>query len=420
MREPNRRIFLGTAAAAATLARRSWAQAPADRVRMAVIGLNGRGSDLTQLFAKTDGVEIVALCDADTRTFSKPLGILEKQGAKAPRVEQDFRRVLDDKSIDAVAIATPDHWHALLTVLGCQAGKDVYVEKPACHNVAEGQKMVEAARKYQRVVQHGTQRRSSPAVREAIEHLRSGGIGKVGMARAWIHQKRGSIGKVAASEPPSELDWALWQGPAPERPFHQNRVHYGWHWFWHYGTGELGNNGVHGLDVARWGLNVDAPLRVCSAGGKYHFDDDQEVPDTQVVSWEFDNCVLAYEHRMWSKHGCEGTSFGVAFYGDDGTLVIDDKGWRVEDGPTAGGPASDPQALHIANFIECVRSRQQPNADIAIGVSSARLCNLGNIAHRLGKKLSFDADSGTFVDAADANALLRREYGARFPFPEHV
>ncbi len=423
MRSSTRRFFLGASLAplAAALPGARPRATANERVRVAVIGLNGRGQDLVRLFAETENAQVQMLCDADTRTFGKPVAALQSLAAPMVGTVQDFRRILDDKTIDAVAIATPDHWHALIAVLACQAGKDVYVEKPACHNVTEGVRMVEAARKYGRVVQHGTQRRSAPHVRDAVEHLRAGGIGKVGMARAWIHQKREPIGKAQESTPPSELDWALWQGPAPDAPFFPNRVHYGWHWFWTYGTGELGNNGVHGVDVARWGLNVDAPLRVCSGGAKYLFDDDQEVPDTQVVTWEFDDCALVYEHRMWSKHGMEGGAyFGVAFYGDAGTLIIDDKGWRVEDGNPAGGPASDSQAAHVANFLDCVRSRAQPNADIAIGVSSARLCHLGNIAHRTRRKLEFDADRGEFVDDGPANALLSRAYGTRFSMPERV
>ena len=419
MRFPNRRHFLGTSlvTAAAPFAR---ARASAnERVRVAIIGVNGRGLDLIRMFRDSDNARVTHVCDADTRAFAKALSGFDT--GQTPATEQDFRRMLDHKEIDAVAIATPDHWHALMTVLACQAGKDVYVEKPACHNVIEGTRMVEAARKYNRVVQHGTQRRSAQHVRDAIEHLRADGIGKVGMARAWIHQKRGPIGKAKESAPPAELDWALWQGPAPEQPFFANRVHYGWHWFWDYGTAELGNNGVHCVDLARWGLNVDAPTRVCSAGGKFLFDDDQQVPDTQVACWEFDDCVLSYEHRMWSKHGMEGGAyFGVAFYGDNGTLIIDDKAWRVEDGPTAGGPASDSQVAHVLNFLDCIRTREQPNADIAIGVSTARLCHLGNIAHRLHQNLAFNADTGTFGDHSNANALLGRIYGTRFAMPEQV
>lgn len=363
--------------------------------------------------------EVVALCDIDDAAFGRPLKDVESIGGKAPRVEKDFRRLLDDSSIDAVAIATPDHWHGLLTVLACQAGKDVYCEKPASHNVVEGRRMVEAARKYQRIVQLGTQRRSMGHIRDAVQHVESGSLGKVGMARAWIHQVRRNIGRGKPGPIPAGVDYEMWQGPAPDRPFMENHFHYNWHWFWNWGTGELGNNGIHGVDVACWGLGVDAPTAVSSSGGKYVFDDDQEVPDTQIVTWEFPGSCLVWEHRMWSKHGTEGASFGIAFYGEKGTLIIDEKGWHVEDGtPAAGKPRG--QAQHIPNFLECVKTRTKPNADIEIGHTSTRLCHLGNIAYRLGRKLTFDGASETFPQAPEANALLAREYGKRFEMPSHV
>ena len=417
----NRRTFLLAAGAAPTALRAAAAaDSPAERVRVAVIGIRSRGTDLAQEFARAKNAEVVALCDIDDATFAKPMSAVESIAGKPPRKEKDFRRLLDDKGVDAIAVAAPDHWHAMLTVLGCRAGKDVYCEKPASHNLVEGRRMVQAARKYGRIVQLGTQRRSAQYVKDAVEHLRSGGIGKVGLARAWIHQKRVNIGKGMPGEVPAGVDYAMWQGPAPDRPFYANRFHYNWHWFWHWGTGELGNNGIHGVDVARWGLGVDAPLRVVSGGGKYVFDDDQEVPDTQVVTWEFPECALVWEHRMWSKHPLEGSGFGIAFYGDNGTLLVDEKGWRVEDGPKAEGTATDSQSGHVANFLECVRSRKAPNAEIEIGHLSTRLCHLGNIAHRTGKKLTFDPASENFPGEPDANALLHREYSERFAMPTEV
>jgi predicted dehydrogenase len=417
----HRRSFLGAMGTLALANRRVWADSPTDRVRIAVIGVRSRGTDLAQLFARQEDAEVVAICDIDDAMLAKPVGAVEKITGKSPRTEKDFRRLLDDKSIDAIAIAAPDHWHALLTVLGCQAGKDVYCEKPASHNLVEGRRMVEAARKYQRVVQLGTQRRSAEAVKEAIAHLQSGAIGKVGLARTWIHQQRQPIGHGKPGEVPSGVDYAMWQGPAPDRPFYPNRFHYNWHWFWNWGTGELGNNGIHGVDVARWGLGVEAPLRVTSGGGKYVFDDDQEVPDTQVVTWEFPECAIVWEHRMWSKHGLEGSGFGNAFYGDKGTLIIDEKGWRVEDGEKAEGKgASNSQAAHVANFLDCMRSRKAPHAEIEVGHLSTRLCHLGNIAHRVGRKLTFDAASESFPGDSEANALLSREYSSRFEMPSQV
>jgi predicted dehydrogenase len=416
-----RRFFLGAAGAGLALRQvPSGKAAPSEQVRVAVIGLRNRGTDLTRLFAANPGSAVVAVCDVDKSMFEKPARAVEQITKTLPRTEQDFRRLLDDKTIDAVAVATPDHWHALLTVLACQAGKDVYVEKPASHNVVEGRRMVEAARKYKRIVQLGTQRRSTQHVQDAIEHIRSGALGKVAMARTWTHQKRINIGHGEPGTVPAGIDYAMWQGPAPEKPYYPNRFHYNWHWFWHWGTGELGNNGIHGIDVARWGLGVDAPSSVSSGGGKFVFDDDQETPDTQIATWEFPGACLVYEHRIWSNHGTEGSLFGVAFYGDKGTLVIGENGWRVEEGNGSKGRASSSgPAHHVQNFLDCVKSRQKPNADIEIGHLSTRLCHLGNIAFRTGKRLTFDAGSECFHDA-EADSLLARDYSSRFAMPAQV
>ncbi len=420
MYRPTRRTFLGTMGAMAAASQVAPAASANERVRIAVIGVRGRGTDLARGFAKAKNAEVVAVCDIDPSVFAKPVKAVESITGKAPRTEADFRRLLDDKDIDAVAIATPDHWHALLCVFGCQAGKDVYVEKPASHNIVEGRRMVEAARKYKRVVQLGTQRRSARYVKDAVSHVKSGAIGKVGLSRAWIHQQRQPIGHGQPGQVPEGVDYAMWQGPAPDRPFYPNRFHYNWHWFWNWGTGELGNNGVHGVDVARWGLGVDSPIRVTSGGGKYVFDDDQEVPDTQIVTWEFPESAIVWEHRMWSTHGLEGSGFGIAFYGDKGTVIIDGKGWHVEDGEKAGGPATDSQGEHIDNFLDCVRTRNAPNAEIEIGHFTTRLCHLGNIAHRVGKKLTFDGQTETFPGEPEANKLLSREYSSRFEMPSQV
>ena len=418
----NRREFLGAAAGMIVVTGPEGRAAASERVRVGVIGLHGRGTDHAQMFASNPGAEVVAVCDVDEATFERPVKIVQERTGKTPRVEKDFRRLLDDKTIDAVTIATPDHWHALMTVMAAQAGKDVYVEKPVSHNVVEGRRMVEAARKYKRVVQAGTQRRSAPFVEEGIAQVHAGAIGKVGMARAWIHQKRVNIGHGKPAPVPPGVDYAMWQGPAPERPFYPNRFHYNWHWFWNWGTGELGNNGIHGVDVARWGLGVDAPLAVSSGGGKYLFDDDQEVPDTQIVTWEFPTACLVWEHRMWSSHPMEGSGFGIAFYGDKGTLVIGEKNWRIEDGDEKsprGHAGKDGQSQHVQNFLDCVKNRSAPNADIEIGHLSTRLCHLGNIAFRLGRKLTFDGAREAFHDP-EANRLLAREYGSRFEMPSQV
>ncbi|MFO0887672.1 MAG: Gfo/Idh/MocA family oxidoreductase [Isosphaeraceae bacterium] len=414
---PNRRTFLGTIGTLAAAAP-VWSNPPSERVRIAVIGCRGRGSDLAAGFAQNPSSQVVAICDVDDAGIAKGMKAVEGKGGETPRAEKDFRKLLDDRSIDALAIATPDHWHAPMAILGCLAGKDVYSEKPASHNLIEGRRMVQAARKHNRVVQIGTQRRSATFIQDATQHVRSGEIGKVGQARAWINQQR-KIDVSGSPQPvPSSIDYDLWQGPAQERPYIPSRFNYNWHWFWNWGTGELGNNGIHGVDVARWGLGVDTPLRVTSGGGAYVFPG-IEVPDTQVVTWEFADTSIVWEHRMWSRHGLEGGSFGIAFYGDNGTVLIDDKGWRVVDGPggDAGGKPSESQSAHFANFLECVKTRKQPNADVEIGHLSTRLCHLGNIAHRLGRKLTFDGATETFPGDDEANKLLGREYRQGFELP---
>ena len=415
----DRRTFLGAAGALALTGNLAGSAPASERLRLGVIGVRGRGSELASEFAKRADCEVVALCDIDDASFTKPSSAVEKIAGKAPRHEKDFRKLLDDKGIDAVVNATPDHWHALVAVMACQAGKDVYSEKPASHNVVEGRRMVEAARKYKRVVQIGIQRRSMPHVIEATRFVREGGIGKVGMARAWILQKRPAIGEGKPAEIPPGVDYAMWQGPAVDRPFMSNRFHYNWHWFWNWGTGELGNNGIHGLDVARWGLGVEAPSTVVSGGGRFVFDD-REVPDTQVVTYEFPKACIVWEHRLYDKHPMEGLGFGIAFYGDKGVLTVDEKGWKVQDGAEAGGKATGGLGNHLTNFVDCVKSRENPNADVEVGHLSTRLCHLGNIAHRVGRRLHFDAATESFPGDAEANALLSREYSSRFEMPSQV
>jgi predicted dehydrogenase len=417
----DRRTFLGAAGALAVSRGLAPGSSPAsERLRLAVVGVRGRGDELARQFAGRNDCEIVALCDIDDASFKKPLAALEKIApGKPPRIEKDFRKLLDDKNIDAIVNATPDHWHALVAVMACQAGKDVYTEKPASHNVVEGRRMVEAARKYKRVVQMGTQRRSMPHVIEATKFVREGGIGKVGMARAWILKERLPIGPGKLAEIPKGVEYAMWQGPALDRPFMSNRFHYNWHWFWNWGTGEIGNNGIHGLDVARWGLGVDAPLTVNSSGGLYVFDD-REVPDTQVVTYEFPHAAIVWEHRLYDKQPMEGLGFGVAFYGEKGVLIVDESSWKVQGSVKAGGKSTEGLGAHVANFVDCVKTRNAPNAEIEIGHLSTRLCHLGNIAQRVGRKLTFDAATESFPGDAQANALLGREYSSRFEMPSQV
>jgi predicted dehydrogenase len=417
----DRRWFLKTAAAG-TLSALSAARAadkPNEKIVLAVMGVHGRGRDLLRGFSAFPDVEIAYVCDPDENVVPAALQALDPQHKSTPKTEKDVRRVLEDKDVTALVVAAPDHWHALATVWGCQAGKHVYVEKPISHNLVEGRRMVEAARKYDRVVQVGTQRRSAPQSLSALEFVRSGKLGKVPFAQAWIAGARKSIDRKQDEAVPRGVDYDLWLGPAPERPFNANRFHYNWHWNWDYGTGELGNNGIHGLDLVRWLLDLDAPTRISCGGGKYFFDDDQQTPDTQVATFDFDGCCVTWEHRIWSRTGAEGQAFGVALYGEKGTLLFDDKGWHVIDGVDASDKAGEMQRAHLRNFLDCIKEHRKPNADIEEGHKSTRLCHLGNIAWRTGRTLRFDAATET-LDSAEANKLLGRSYRKPFEVPAAV
>jgi predicted dehydrogenase len=414
MTEPlDRRQFLTASALAVAGA----AARPNEKIVLGVIGLRGRGKDLLKTFTQSDDVEVAYVCDPDLNVVPAALKVIPDRHKREARTVQDLRRVLEDRSVDAVVVATPDHWHALATVWACQAGKHVYVEKPVSHNLVEGRRMVEAARKHSRVVQVGTQRRSGEFLKQAAEYVRGGKLGKVPFARAWIAGNRKPIGKAADAKPPEKVDYNLWLGPAPERAFNPNRFHYNWHWFWDYGTGELGNNGIHGLDVVRMLLGLDAPLRVTSGGGKFFYDDDQQTPDTQVATFDFPGCSVVWEHRIWAKTGLRGKSFGVELVGDNGTLVVDDKGWRVEGGEDRSEKPTPTDGPHIRDFLDCVKSGRRPNADIEQGHQSTRLCHLGNVAYRLGRTLKFDAASETIVGDKEATAMLGREYRKGFELP---
>ncbi|MDB6031012.1 MAG: oxidoreductase domain protein, partial [Verrucomicrobiales bacterium] len=330
----NRRYFLKTtalgAAAAVALPQRL-RSAPSNKIVLAIMGTNGRGLELAKGFLGQPDVEIAYICDVDDNAIAKGLKLVNGLQKREAKGGKDFRKALEDKSVDALVVAAPDHWHAPATILACSAGKHVYVEKPASHNPQEGEWMIQAARKYNRVVQLGTQRRSMPGVQEAIEKLRSCAIGPVHFSRCWYNNSRPSIGHGKVAPVPAWLDYTLWQGPAPQREYHDNLIHYNWHWFWHWGTGELGNNGIHSLDICRWGLGVDYPIRVTSGGGKYRYDDDQETPDTHVVTYDFGDKSLDWEGRSWHRQGFENSMFGITFYGENGSIVIDGSNYRILD-----------------------------------------------------------------------------------------
>ncbi|MBI3409813.1 MAG: Gfo/Idh/MocA family oxidoreductase [Planctomycetes bacterium] len=395
------------------------AQQPNERVLLAVMGVRGRGRQLIQGFAGLPNVQIAALCEVDDGVVRPAQQLIANQNRKV-RVERDLRRVLEDRDLTALVIAAPDHWHALATVWACQAGKHVYVEKPISHNLVEGRRMIEAARRHDRVVQVGTQRRSGPHFASAVEFVRSGSLGKVPFARTWIAGNRPNIGKMKDSPAPASIDYDLWLGPAPRRLFNRNRFHYNWHWNWDYGTGELGNNGIHALDLTRWLLNLDAPTRISSGGGKYFYKDDQQTPDTQLAVFDFPSCSVLWEHRIWSRTGLMGQSWGVALYGERGVLVFDNRGWHVEDGVEASDRTQDMDRPHLQNFIDCIRENRRPNCDIEEGHKSTRLCHLGNIAIRTGLTLHFDVRTETCREGGEANRLLSRTYRQPFVLPERV
>ena len=413
--EGNRRQFLGSSAKNAAgvaagfvgLSTASAIAAPSNRVNVGVIGVRNRGRELSRKLATLPDVRVTALCDIDSGVFAAATAGVEEFGGQVPLRHRDFRRVLDDPNIHAVVIATPDHWHAVMAAMACRAGKDVYLETPVAHSIEEGQRLLKVVGETGRIVQCGLQERSGSHFQSAIEVIRSGQLGSVSMARAWTVHRRKSIGYQSERRTPNSVDYDLWLGPAPKIAFHPNRFHHNWHWFWDYGSGELGKWGVHLLDVARWGLGVDSPDRVSASGGKYAFSDDQETPDTLVANYSFGAKTIVWEHRQWSNHTLEGRSAAAAFYGDSGTLVVDRGGWKIYDSANpATAEASDLLGTHLRNFIDCVKSRQQPTADLAIGNVSSTLCHLGNIAYRVGHEVQFDAQANSFGADVEANALL--------------
>ena len=415
----SRRTFLATSAISLTASSYSHAtNRPNDTLRVAVMGARIRGKFHLGAFPKQPNVEVTHLIETDSTIVPEALAVLAKNQKSVAAVETDVRKVLESKAVDILVVAAPDHWHALATVWACQAGKHVYCEKPASHNLEEGRRMVKAARKYDRVVQVGTQRRSAPHLIAARDFVQSGKLGKVPFARAWIAGDRKSIGKLQPGAVPPGVDYSLWLGPCPETPFHPNRFHYNWHWWWDLGTGELGNNGIHGLDVIRMVLGLDSPTRISSSGGKYFYDDDQQTPDTQTATFDFPTCTAVWEHRIWAKTDLEGESFGIAFHGEKGTLVVDSKGWHVKDGVEGSEKQSSGiEALHIRNFLDVIRGNAKSlNAEIEEGHKSTRLCHLGNAAFRSGKTLHFDANTET-VNEKDAMSYLTRDYRKGFELP---
>jgi predicted dehydrogenase len=415
----DRRTFLqrttvtGAAAGIAISAAGTRAAEPSsDKVVVGVMGMS-RGRSLAQGFTRQSRCDVKYVCDIDEERAAKAVKAVVDAGGEAPQVIGDFRRILDDKEVDALVCAAPNHWHAPATILACAAGKHVYVEKPCSHNPREGELMVQAARRHNRAVQMGTQRRSGDGIIDGIKLVHEGRIGRAYRAGSWYASARGPTGRTEPTDVPAGVDYELWQGPAPRMPFATNRVHYKWHWFWHWGNGELGNNGVHALDICRWGLGVDYPIRVTSAGGRYVFDDDQQTADTHSVAFEFaDKKLITWDGLSCNRHDHDF----VTFYGEKGTLTIksgggyvlyDAKGKSIED---VGGTRGD--AEHILDFLTAIRNDTPLvlNAEIEEGHKSTLLCHLGNIAHRTGRTLNCSAQDGHITGDAKAMALWSRDY----------
>ncbi len=389
-----------------------------DRIVVGLIGCGGMGPRDGQ-----DMGGVAWVCDPDANRLAKAAKRFKVESSHAVR---DLRRILDDKSVDAVIVATPDHWHAPAAILACQAGKHVYVEKPACHNFREGQLLVEAARRHKRVVQHGTQSRSNPLIANAVQMLREGVIGDVLAAKAWNIQRRANIGRAKPGSPPAELDYDLWVGPAMMVPFRRTCHHYTWHWWHNFGTGDMGNDGVHELDYALWGLGIETlPSRVAGLGGKLYFDDDQEFPDTQNVVFDYpgDGKVghrrqLIFEMRIWSPNSPHGCDNSVEYYGTKGKMfltkkgkmeIVDEQSKPIKDAKPKGAPPVK-LGCHRKDFLDAIRTGRRPNADIETGFRSAALCNLGNLAVRLGRSFAFDPEKQRVVGDDEANRMLSREY----------
>lgn len=419
MANATRRFFCGASVATlAAAASRSLAQSAASgaskTVAIGVMGVNGRGKALAAILAKQPDVRVAAICDVDSRALEAGMQTVVDAGQKRPRSFVDVRKMLDEKSLDAVVIAAPNHWHAPATILACKAGKHVYVEKPLSHTPREGELAIEAARKYDRVVQMGAQRRSWPVIREAMSRLHEGELGRLHYSRGWYNARRGSIGKGTPASPPSWLDYELWQGPATDAPFHTNYLHYHWHWFWKWGNGELGNNGIHALDLCRWGLQVDYPRRVVSGGGKYRWpDDDQETPDTHTATFDFGDKTIHWEGLSWSALGFEHSQFGASFHGEKGTMVMTDGGYAIFDlqnKEQVRQTGDQSVAVHLADFLSAIREGRQPNAHVDEAHKSTLLCHLGNIAFRTSGALVIDPAKGHILENEAAQKLWTKEY----------
>lgn len=401
---------------------------PGNKVIIGMMGTNSRGMALAKSFSGCPDVEVGFICDPDEKVLNRTIAEMEKLTGKKPKGFKDVRKMLQEKDLDAMAIAAPDHWHAPGAIMGLQAGKNVYVEKPCSHNPREGELLVAAQDKYKKLVQMGNQRRSYGNVREMIAQLHAGAIGRVYFARGWYTNSRKSIGKGKIVAPPSTLDFDLWQGPAPRKSYQDNLIHYNWHWFWHWGTGEALNNGTHMIDLMRWGLKAEYPSHVVSSGGRFHFKDDWETPDTQVINYNFPNdTYCTWEGRSCNILDSEGSSSGVTFYGENGSVVynagnsykiFDYSGKLVKeiksdakmDTNNLVSPFEQLDAFHLNNFANAIRGLDKLNSPVKEAHMSTLLPQLGNIAYRTGRALNCDTSNGRILNDKEAMKLWQRDY----------
>ena len=430
-RLPNRRTFIKTASAgvagATLLGAARGLAAPSNRLTAAVMGVHSRGGVLATSFARAEGCEVTHICDVDERAIARSIPeVTEANGGSVPTGVVDLREVLDNPDVDILVIAAPDHWHAPAAIMALQAGKHVYVEKPCSYNPEEGEMLVRAQERYDRVVQMGNQQRASVESAQIIDAIRQGIIGRPYYGRAWYANNRGSIGRGQPAEIPSWLNYDLWQGPAPRMPYRDNLIHYNWHWFWHWGTGEICNNGTHEIDICRWALGVDYPIRVTSSGGRHRYDDDWEFYDTQIASFDFEGGkTITWDGRSCNPYPVEGRGRGASIHGEQGTVIMDRDGYTVYDQDNrevwkrsritgeatldirGGGGLTD---RHIANMLQVIRDGVPQNSPIDEGHKSTLLCHLGNIAQETGHTLHCDPANGHILDDEKAMNMWGREY----------
>jgi len=422
--------FIATAGVLPQFSAKSYARiiGANDRIHISMMGVNSRGKALAQNFASQPNAEVIHVCDVDSRAVVKCLEAVKQRQNNEAKSYGDFRRSLESKDVDVLVIAAPDHWHAPASLMAMEAGKHVYVEKPCSHNPNEGEILVQAAKRYGKVIQMGNQRRSWPNVVEGIQALQDGAIGRVYFGKGWYTNNRQSIGVGKKVAVPNWLDWDLWQGPAPRTDYKDNIVHYNWHWLWHWGTGEALNNGTHMIDLLRWGMQVDYPVRVSSNGGRYRYEDDWETPDTQIINLDFaQGMSMSWEGRSCNGKNIEGSSVGVMFYGENGSLLIpggnsysifdldgklikEVKNTQIIDPRNKTNPAELLDALHIQNMFNAIQNGGSLNADIDSGHKSTLLVQLGNIAQRTGRSLNIDPSNGHILKDREAQRLWGRSY----------